>query len=193
MKLFRRMMIVVLVIAAFYFRLDIMNELNNVFGEYEKDVSVYYYYEQLSADDKMMYNKLLAGIHDLKESIDTNSKDEDKVIRIMNMINRDHPEIFWIEKMATSTSSKKCYATYEYTYSQKEIAKRQQEIKESTKDIIRKLRRQKDRYHRMKMAYKYIIDTVEYDLESEDNQNLYSSLLNHESVCAGYAKGMQYL
>ena len=48
-------------------------------------------------------------------------------------------------------------------------------------------------YQKIKQVYEYLIDMVDYDGSSPDNQNIQSALLNHRSVCAGYAKAFQYI
>ena len=48
-------------------------------------------------------------------------------------------------------------------------------------------------YGRIKSVYEYLIDTVVYNAEAPDNQCMQSALLNHQSVCAGYAKAFQYI
>ena len=48
-------------------------------------------------------------------------------------------------------------------------------------------------YGRIKSVYEYLIDTVEYNAGAPDNQCVQSALLNHQSVCAGYAKAFQYI
>jgi hypothetical protein len=48
-------------------------------------------------------------------------------------------------------------------------------------------------YQRIKYVYEYLIQTVEYNLDSQDSQNIQSALLYHSSVCAGYSKSFQYI
>ena len=48
-------------------------------------------------------------------------------------------------------------------------------------------------YEKIKYIFKYLVDTVDYDQNALDNQNIYSSLVGKRSVCAGYSRAAQYL
>ena len=45
----------------------------------------------------------------------------------------------------------------------------------------------------MFLAYRFVIDNTDYVLDAPDDQNIQSSMINHQSVCSGYAREMQYL
>lgn len=50
-------------------------------------------------------------------------------------------------------------------------------------------------YEKIKRVHDYIIDNTEYDqtLEKSNIYNIYGALMQHVSVCEGYAKAMKYL
>lgn len=50
-----------------------------------------------------------------------------------------------------------------------------------------------DDYEKIRYVYEYIILNTDYNLEAEDNQNICSTFIGRQTVCQGYASGMQYL
>ena len=154
---------------------------------------IYYYYESINEADKELYDTILKGINNFKDDITVNTNDIDKINDIIEMIRRDHAEIFWFKAHGIYQIDGQSNIVVDYSYDKKEVQKRQVKIESSTKDILNQMSETQGDYAKAKLAYEYIIDTVKYDLKSKDNQNLYSSLVNKKSVCAGYASGLQYL
>ncbi len=48
-------------------------------------------------------------------------------------------------------------------------------------------------YEKVRTVYRRLIQKVDYNLQSENNQNIISVFLGKETVCQGYASAMQYL
>lgn len=48
-------------------------------------------------------------------------------------------------------------------------------------------------YEKIKFTYEFVILNTEYKLDSPENQNILSVMVNRQSVCQGYAKTFQYL
>lgn len=80
-----------------------------------------------------------------------------------------------------------------YLYDEAERVRRQEEIATAVQQCLAGIAGDADEYSRIQYVFEYLVDTVDYDLEAEDNQNIYSALVSRRSVCAGYARATQYL
>lgn len=185
-------------------RSDIAPEQKNVDSSIIEDDSLkesgktdvyYYYYELLNENEKAVYDSILNGYKDLKSDIDLeiNLSDLNKMVL---MVAADHPELFWVDsnyEYMTNTKDNTIILRPQYNCSEKEKEKRETEILSSTESILSELSTETDEYEKVKKVFEYLIDTIIYELDAPDNQNIYSSLVNKRSVCAGYAKATQYL
>lgn len=167
------------------------NNANPFFNEAGGDI--YCYYGSLSPKEQTTYDKILNGIRKSEPEIELEGTSFKDVERIVNMIYADHPEIFWAGKWSSVTTFRNMTLSFEYKYTASEIKSRQAEIEDSVKAFLETAQDMPSEYEKIKSVYEYILDTVEYVAGCADNQNLYSSLVNHKSVCAGYARGTQYL
>ena len=77
------------------------------------------------------------------------------------------------------------------TYSDEEIASYQQQI-DATFQTIENNVKGLSQIEKIKYVYDYVIDNIEYK-ENKNDQNILSALIDHQSVCAGYAKSYQYI
>ena len=110
------------------------------------------------------------------------------------MVLNDHPELFWID----ASYKYSVYPSYvvfhpEYTCDAAKKEQRREEIDCAADEILNALSQETSDYSKIRLVFEYLIDTVSYNPNAEDNQNIFSSLVMKESVCAGYAKATQYL
>lgn len=159
-----------------------------------KLTNICYYYNQISSEDRKLYDSILQGIIECNTVINLPGNIGDKLPKITKMVLYDHPELFWIDGSYQCTLyAGKTELNFNYLYGKREIVQRSKEIEAAADKFKRTLSFRDKEYDIIRKAYLYVIDTVEYVANSSDNQNVYSSLVNCKSVCAGYSKAVQYL
>lgn len=123
---------------------------------------------------------------------------EEDIDRIFQCVLNDHPELFYVEGYSYVKYSRGDALTaieFSGTYSMdRETALlRRQEIETAAEKILAGIAAEASDYDKVKYVYETLITATDYELQSPDNQNIYSVLVNHRSVCQGYAKTTQYL
>lgn len=107
----------------------------------------------------------------------------------------DHPELFWISATYSyqSFESNKTILYPKYTYTETQAKQIQARVNDVVQPILENANQLSNEYEKVKYIFDYIIDTTTYVDKVQNNQNMLSSLLDKEAVCAGYAKAMKYL
>lgn len=164
----------------------------------ENEVSQRYYYSTLSEEEKIVYKEVLQGIQGMKKEIYVHEQEAEKVNQIYETVLCDFPELFWCDGTAETTGYGQADMAYclfkpKYVYEGEELKAKKQEIETSVNACISGMDGAASEYDKIKYVYEYIINTTEYSLEAPDNQNIYSVFVNKQSVCAGYAKSLQYI
>lgn len=124
--------------------------------------------------------------------------DETCIDAIFQCVMNDHPEIFYVDGYYYNqyTRGNRVVAIVfsgSYSMDQEEARARLEKIEVSAEYLATRIPEDAPDYDKVKYVYDTLIQNTEYDLESSDNQNIYSVFVNHSSVCQGYAKGTQYL
>ncbi len=124
--------------------------------------------------------------------------DEEDIDRIFQCVLNDHPELFYVEGYSYTKYTRGDRTTsieFSGTYSlDRETAEgRRSEIEAAAAEILAGIDAGADQYTKVKYVYDTIIRETDYDRNAADNQNIYSTFVNHLSVCQGYAKATQYL
>ncbi|MBQ7774299.1 MAG: hypothetical protein IJ379_00100 [Lachnospiraceae bacterium] len=164
-----------------------------------------YAYDSLTEAEKLWYediNTMLAyrsdeGVELSKAGIEAGLTQE-SVDKIYQCVLIDHPEYFYVdgyEYTIFSLAGKLLGIELKgsYTLDLEECLERKAQIEAVAEEILAQAPAQVSDYEKIKFVYEYIIYHTEYDLEAEDNQNIYSVFVGGASVCQGYAKATQYL
>ncbi len=172
-----------------------------------------YAYSLLNNDEKAVYDSVLEAIHAFSTVISNlgASVTDTQVQKIVDYIQRDHPEIFWFQHGATyyfdTTTHIVNRIELTYCMTQDEAKKRQGKIDAATKSFLTSVTDTMSDYEATLHIYENIIKLVDYDtigLERQkrvavtadvpdDLRSVYGVFVNKKAVCAGYAKAMQYL
>ena len=160
----------------------------------EEEVETDFYYQQLNEKEKTAYKELLQGVRKMQENITLHVGKEEDAGKIYEALLYDRPELFW----CNGDSHMVVYPEYtefspSYSCSAEQKEERQERILQAELECREQLPETDSEYEKIKSVFEYIVNTVEYDENAADNQNIYSALVNHRSVCAGYSRSAQYL
>ena len=159
-----------------------------------EEVEGSFYYEQLSGDEQLIYRELLQGVQDMEESITIHAGRDDRPEKVYEYLLYDRPELFWCVGSSQMTVYED-YTEFHPAYScvSEERAQRQSEIDAAASGCMAGVDPSAGEYDRIRYVYEYLVNTVDYDENAPDNQNIYSALVGKSSVCAGYSRAAQYL
>ena len=159
-----------------------------------------FYYVQLTEEEQIVYQEIYQGLLNSDISICVHDIAPEKANKILVNIIYDFPEIFWADGGASSTQYGETIFEHGYTviepvyvYDQINRDLKNIEIETKATEILASVPTEYDEYETIKYIYEYLIKHIDYVEGAVDNQNIYSALVNGESVCAGYAKANQYL
>lgn len=174
-----------------------------VFQEVEipaEEVAEKFYYSTLSEEEQQVYQAVLQGVRNNSETINVEMTDAKRVNQIYEFVLNDFPDIFWCSGAAETTAYQIPGGGYsefcpEYTYEGEQKEQMQAQIEAEAEAILgaADVSQSDPEYDRIRYVYEYVIRSVDYVENASDSQNLYSALVNKESVCAGYARETQYL
>ncbi len=173
-----------------------------------------YAYEQLSESEKAVYKDVVNAVNNFEPCIENLSAqvDTDQISRIIDYVDRDHPEMIWFNRGVTYSydTSTRIVSKLDFTYclSPEETKKRQGEIKKALKSFVDTVSGAMSDYELTLRIYENIIRLVDYDTiglerqkrfsspkseKPDDLRSIYGVFVNNKAVCAGYAKATQYL
>ncbi len=157
-----------------------------------------YYFNNLPSKYNEIYRELYSRLSAGEDEAEIYAKvNVDDFWTAYYCVLADHPELFWIGSSAQVQSNAVTGLvagyTIESTVPENERPTTRAMLEEAADKCIRMTDETWSDYGRIKSVYEYLIDTVEYNADAPDNQCIQSALLNHQSVCAGYAKAFQYI
>ena len=182
---------------------DSSTDTNTEYTISSEDVSRYFS-SQLTGQDKEIYDLIYQGASQRESVIKLPTSDMDRISNALYYVTSDHPEIFWCganvyQFKDYNPKDNKSSIKIQYTYSNEEIEYLKKKIAEEEEKCLSEVSAQWDDYEKILYIYRYLINLIEYDHDAvknettENDQNIESALVKHNTVCAGYAKTTSYL
>lgn len=154
-----------------------------------------FYYEQLTEEEQLIYKELYQGVDAHAEDITVHCLDGEKAGMILHSVIYDFPEIFWTDGSSDMLTYEDSHVVVQptYTYSLEEREAKQAEIDAEVHAILSQISAEASEYDKIKYIYETLVRDVAYVENAPDSQNIYSTFVRKETVCAGYAKANKYL
>ncbi len=181
----------------------ILYEFKEYFGMQEESYETYdpawnIYYASLTETEKKIYSKMIECANSYEESwkpLDT-SITEENVENAYTAVLYDHPELFWLDlgysyEYLENMGIVEIHLSYNETIN--DIENNKQLFEESVNTILENANAYESDEEKERYVHDTLIEMIEYDESASLNQSAYSALVNHRTVCAGYAKAFQYL
>lgn len=155
-------------------------------------------YQQLSAEEQTVYDQILDCIQHHTDCVTVSTKDQDVLDKAYRCVMADYGGLFWISGYQYNT-----YSSFDqvigmefmpaYTYTQQEREDLQAQIDDVADLWLAGIDSDASDYEKAKYVYETLISQVDYDADSQNNQNIISVFIGKKTVCQGYADATQYL
>lgn len=157
-----------------------------------------YVYQTLTREQKKIYDQMLDAILEQKKEVTISATDGGSLEDIFNCIKADYGGLFWVESFRYTQYQKNGKTEMvsfspNYTMTKKERNITQRQIDKKVNAYLKGIKSTASDYKKVRYIYKKLIQKVDYNLQSKNNQNIISVFLGKQTVCQGYANAMQYL
>ncbi|KGR73324.1 transglutaminase domain-containing protein [Streptococcus phocae subsp. salmonis] len=166
-------------------------------------VASHYYYQQLDDAQKANYLLLYDSLSQFREVVSLSPASKASLIKTIDAFTMDNPAFFWVTtaNYQLEMSDQVAFVTFDLP---KDAPKIYQQLQAIGDDILSKAPAEND-YERIKYFYDTIIQDTDYNQKAfqayqsgdetliSSNQDIRSVLIDHLSVCNGYAQTFQFL
>jgi transglutaminase-like putative cysteine protease len=162
------------------------------------DASVSPYYEMLNDSEKSLYEQMYANAQALNASFTLEVPlERDAIQSVFQAVFYDHPELFWLGNtysyQYSQTDGQVLSMTLAFNETAENIDASKAAFAEAANAVIAGASAYETDYQKEVYVHDALREMSEYDLNASLNQSAYSLLVNHRTVCAGYARSFQYI
>ncbi|MBQ7676885.1 MAG: hypothetical protein IJT32_01505, partial [Lachnospiraceae bacterium] len=155
-------------------------------------------YCQLGVDAQICYDQMLDCILRFEESATLSTTDPDMIEQAFEAIFADYGGLFWADGYSYKTyyrGDNVVGITFspKYTMTKEERDDYQSQVDATVEAWLSQLPEGAGDYEKAKFVFETLIDRVDYDTQSPNNQNILSVFLGNATVCQGYADATSVL
>ena len=188
-----------------------LNELANWYGENSSGDSMLqdavmvesvsydrYAYQQLTEEEQTTYDQIYSCIENYSDRITLSTKDKDVLANAYEAVLADYGGLFWINgyQYNTYTSNNNVVGLEfepKYTMSEDQRDIYQATVDSVAADWLSGISPSASDFDKALYVFETLIEKVDYDTNSLENQNILSVFLYQSTVCQGYADAAWYL
>lgn len=157
-----------------------------------------YAYQQLDETTRQVYDQILDCILNYEEKVSLVSKSTDVLSRAYEAVMADYGNLFWVSGYQYNTykSGEEIVGLEfapKYTMSQEQRDVYNGTIKAVAQQWLEDLPADATDYEKALFVFETLINNVDYDSNSIENQNILSVFIHKSTVCQGYADAAWYL
>ena len=162
------------------------------------DSMFYPYYFMLNEDTQTLYRQIYANMNALNAEfaplLDGTSPSQ--LRNAFTAVCNDHPELFWVNtaySYAFNDAGMVAVIGLSFNQTASDLDNAKQQFQDQAQYFLANTKNLETDYEKEILVHDALISYCSYDLNADMNQSAYSSLVLGKTVCAGYAKGFQYL
>lgn len=153
-----------------------------------------FFYYKLNADEREIYDKLLDGWLDYKETITIAGPNKNvNYSNIIKYVCYDYPELFYVDfgKIGILVSTNKTVFESKFLYTREQS----EQIKLGINNVITRIQSLCRNNDVERVIHDYLVQNVRYSTNksSADAHNVKGALIDGSAVCEGYAKAFKLL
>ena len=157
-----------------------------------------YAYQTLNEEQKQVYDAIVYTIMNRESDVQIATTDVETMELAYQAVRYDYCGFFWVDQLNYVTYTRNNEVTAieispTYTMSEAEQKRTQEQIDQEADRMLAAAPVDGDDFDKALYVYETLIQEVDYVVDSENNQNIISAFLNHETICQGYAYATQYL
>ncbi len=157
-----------------------------------------YAYQTLDDEAQAVYDEIVYAFMNREEERKVSTTDVDVIGLAYQAVRYDYCNFFWVDQLAYVTSSRNdeivsISITPAYTVTVEEQTALQEQIDGEAARMLAEAPLEGSDYDKALYVYETLIREVDYVIDAENNQNIISAFVNHETICQGYAYATQYL
>lgn len=157
-----------------------------------------YAYQQLDSTSQEVYDQIYDCIINYNDKVSLVSFDENVLATAYEAMMADYGSLFWVRDYKYNTykrGDKVVGLEFEpkYTMTEEKRDDYQSRINQVADEWLSGISSDASDFDKALYVFETLIDNVDYDTDSEQNQNIISVFINKSTVCQGYADAAWYL
>lgn len=161
------------------------------------DVQKYPYYQMLSDNEKVVYAEMVNAIESMQTTFQPSVFiTQENIQNIFEAVLYEQPQLFWVDHTYTFTyldTGEIVDITVQFNETSTYIDEAKAAFDAQVKSIVQNASMYSTTLDKERYVHDALRDLVTYNVNASVNQSAYSALVNHETVCAGYAKAFQVI